>query len=79
MKKSYIIGVDVSKLTLDVHCHGQAECLLTANNIKGYKSLLKWLKQQVSKQLSEVIIVMEYAGCTRTSWRSFYTSSRLIM
>lgn len=62
MKKSFIIGVDVSKLTLDVHCHGGTECLLTANNIKGYKSLLKWIKHQVSKQLEEVIIVMEYAG-----------------
>ena len=62
MKKSFVIGVDVSKLTLDVHCHGGVECLLTANNIKGYKSLLKWIKHQVSKQVEEVIIVMEYAG-----------------
>ena len=62
MKKSYIIGVDVSKLTLDVHCHGQAECMLTGNNLKGYKSLLKWIKHQVSKQLGDVMLVMEYAG-----------------
>jgi transposase len=62
MKKSYIIGVDVSKLTLDFHCYGQAECLQTANNLKGYKSLLKWIKHQVSKQLNDVMVVMEYAG-----------------
>lgn len=62
MKKNYIIGVDVSKLTLDVHCYGQAECMLTTNNCKGYKSLLKWIKQQVSSRFSEVMLVMEYAG-----------------
>lgn len=61
MKKSFIIGVDVSKLTLDVHCYGQSECMQVTNNIKGYKILLKWLKK-ISSDISAVLLVMEYAG-----------------
>jgi transposase len=43
MKKSYIIGVDVSKLTLDVHCYGQADSLVIGNDGKGFKVLQKWI------------------------------------
>lgn len=61
MKKSYVIGVDVSKLTLDAHCYGISEFMLVANNTKGYKTLLKWIKK-LNRDLNEVIIVMEYCG-----------------
>lgn len=61
MKKSFVIGVDVSKLTLDAHCYGASELLLVANNAKGYKILLKWIRS-LNRDLSEVIIVMEYCG-----------------
>lgn len=61
MKKSYVIGVDVSKLTLDAHCYGKSEFMLVANTTKGYKTLLKWIKK-LNRDLSEVIIVMEYCG-----------------
>lgn len=61
MKKSFVIGVDLSKLTLDVHCYGKAECMLAANNSKGYKALLKWIRK-FTRDLSEVMIVMEYCG-----------------
>lgn len=61
MKKSFVIGVDVSKLTLDVHCYGKAEGMVVANNSKGYKALLKWIKE-LNRDLSEVIMVMEYCG-----------------
>jgi transposase len=61
MKKSYVIGVDVSKLTLDAHCYGFSEFMLVANNTKGYKTLLKWMKR-LNRDLNEVILVMEYCG-----------------
>lgn len=61
MKKSFVIGIDVSKLTLDAHCYGATELLLVVNNTKGYKTLFKWIKK-LNKDLSEVIIVMEYCG-----------------
>ena len=62
MKKHYIIGVDVSKLKLDVHCYGQVQSLLVSNDSKGFKELLKWMRKQINKELSSVMVVMEYTG-----------------
>ena len=62
MKKSYIIGVDVSKLKLDMHCYGQSNSLVISNDSKGFKSFLKWVKKAVSKDTSAVMVVMEYTG-----------------
>lgn len=61
MKKSFVIGVDISKLTLDVHSYEHAQCMLVGNDTKGYKALLKWIRK-LNKNLSEVIIIMEYCG-----------------
>lgn len=63
MTKMQIIGIDVSKLTLDVHCYGQsASPDAVANNSSGFKNLEKWIKQKVSKCNDEVFAVMEYTG-----------------
>jgi transposase len=62
MKKSYIIGVDVSKLKLDMHCYGGSNSLVISNDSKGFKSFLKWVKKAVSKDTSAVMVVMEYTG-----------------
>ena len=71
MKKSYVIGVDVSKLTLDAHCYGQTQCLLVGNNLTGHRSFLKWVKKQISKDVTEVLVVMEYAGMYTYSFEKF--------
>ncbi|SRR6266481_3736291 len=63
MKKMHIIGVDISKKTLDYHCYGH--CITPApvsNNVKGYRQFQKWIKLKVSREKSEVLIVMEYTG-----------------
>lgn len=62
MKKQFIIGADISKLTIDVHCHGQTEVTTISNDAKGYKQLLRWLKKQITTEFSSVIVVMEYTG-----------------
>jgi transposase len=62
MKKSYIVGVDVSKLKLDMHCYGQSNLLVISNDSKGFKSFLKWVKKEVSKDTTAVMVVMEYTG-----------------
>ena len=62
MKKSYIIGVDVSKLKLDMHCYGGSNSLVISNDSKGFKSFLRWVKKEVSKDTSAVMVVMEYTG-----------------
>jgi transposase len=62
MTKSYIIGVDVSKEKLDVHCHSHYESLIISNDQKGFLKLLKWISTHVSKDFSSVMVVMEYTG-----------------
>jgi transposase len=58
----FIIGVDVSKGKLDLHCYGQANTFVTGNDPKGFKALLKWVKKEVSKDTGSVLVVMEYTG-----------------
>ncbi len=62
MKKNFIIGIDVSKSKLDVHCHGQLKQLMVSNDTTGYKKLLRWIKKEVTKELVTVMVVMEYTG-----------------
>jgi transposase len=76
MKKGYVIGVDVSKLTLDAHCYGASQCMLVANTIKGYRALLKWIKK-LSQDLSEIIVVMEYCGVYTYSLEKFLHEHQL--
>jgi len=71
MKKKFIIGADISKLTVDVHCHGQIEIKTINNDAKGYKQLLQWLKKQVTNDISSIIVVMEYTGIYTYSFERF--------
>jgi len=71
MKKHYIIGVDVSKLKLDVHCYGQSQSLLVSNDSRGFKELLKWIRKEISKDVSSIMVVMEYTGIYTYSLEKF--------
>jgi transposase len=71
MKKSYIIGVDISKLKLDMHCYGQSDSLFVTNNVRGHKKFLKWIRKTVSKNLKEVVVVMEYSGIYSYGFEKF--------
>jgi len=63
MRKMHIVGVDVSKLTLDLHCYGHLNSPgPVSNNSRGFKQLEKWIKQKVSKCKDDVLFVMEYTG-----------------
>lgn len=62
MTKSYIIGVDVSKEKLDVHCHSHYESLIISNDQRGFLKFLQWMSSKVSKDFSSVMVVMEYTG-----------------
>ncbi len=62
MKKwNFILGVDVSKLTLDVHCAELNQHIKIENGAKGFALLKKWFKQ-LGIDLAKSIIVMEYTG-----------------
>ena len=71
MTKSYIIGVDVSKETLDIHCYSHYESLCIANGPGGFSKLLKWLSKKVCKDFSSVMVVMEYTGIYTYQFEGF--------
>lgn len=60
-KKEIFIGVDVSKLTLDVTVHGTKNHIRIVNNSEGFKQLLAWLKS-LNIALSDCWFVFEYTG-----------------
>lgn len=63
MKISNILGIDVSKSTLDCHLHLNSQQLdAVPNTAQGYKQIGKWLKKQCKGGLSEVLVVMEHTG-----------------
>jgi len=72
MKINHVVGIDVSKLTLDYHHHqSHAKSQTISNDEKGYRSLLQWLKKEVSKALEDIMIVMEHTGYYSYSLEQF--------
>lgn len=61
MKKTNIIGADLSKKTIDLHCHDTKTHFVISNNLIGFKSMVKWIVQR-SILLDDVVIVMEHTG-----------------
>lgn len=63
MKITHIVGIDVSKRTLDYHHYqGLGKSQTIGNDDKGYKVFLRWLKASVSKNVKEIMVVMEHTG-----------------
>ncbi len=62
MKKwDFILGIDVSKLTLDIHCAELNEHIKIINGTEGFVAFRKWAKE-FSIDLTNSIMVMEYTG-----------------
>jgi transposase len=62
MKITAIMGMDVSKKTLDCHLFVQQKSLPTVSNDgKGFKVIKGWLKKEL-KSLDGLLVVMEYTG-----------------
>lgn len=55
------VGIDVSKLTLDVFLYNKKEHKQFANTGKGFVAMQKWIKAEVS-DLEEVIYCFEHTG-----------------
>jgi transposase len=77
MQKKFIIGTDVSKCTLDIHCFGKPGCLTISNNARGFKELLKWIKKQVSKDFTSLMLVMEYTGIYTYNFENFLHEQKI--
>lgn len=62
MKKwKFIIGVDISKLTLDIHCAEKNRYTKISNGAEGFKLLQKWCKEE-QIDLKHSLVAMEYTG-----------------
>lgn len=62
MKKwNVILGVDVSKLTLDICCAARNLHLKIDNHAKGFGMFKKWCKTN-DIHLKDILVVMEYTG-----------------
>ena len=60
-KKEIFLGVDVSKLTLDVSTHGGKNHIKVVNSSEGFKQLVAWLKS-LNITLCDCWFVLEYTG-----------------
>jgi len=61
MNLAHIIGADLSKESIDLASSDTQSHLKINNSLKGFRQLLKWLKDQKIKT-SAVMIVMEHTG-----------------
>jgi transposase len=62
MDYSKIIGIDVSKLTLDVEVLPDGKVLQAENDGKGIKQLFRWLAKDCKVKLSEALFAFEHTG-----------------
>lgn len=63
MKITNVLGIDVSKTTLDCHLYVQKSQLEPVpNNEKGYKLINKWVLKNCKNSVKGLIVVMEYTG-----------------
>jgi transposase len=63
MKVTDIMGMDVSKNTLDCHLFVQQTSLApVCNDLKGFKSIKRWLGKELKKKTEGLLVVMEYTG-----------------
>ena len=77
MQKKFIIGADISKSTIDIHCFGKCAYITISNNEKGFKELLKWIKKHATAEFKDVIIVMEYTGIYTYNFENFLHAHEL--
>lgn len=66
MNYKWFVGIDISKLTLDVTLYSQekkkkSEHIKVDNNATGFKEILKWLKR-LKCNIQDVLFCMEHTG-----------------
>ncbi len=71
MKDLLIVGVDVSKSTLDFHCKPNDLFFQTENTIGGFRV---WLKKITATSLCKLLVVMEHTGSYSLKFESFLRS-----
>jgi transposase len=71
MKKKDVIGIDVSKLTIDTYVKLAQVHAKFSNDIKGFRQLVKWIKKHTDCQIEELLICFETTGMYSLQLASF--------
>lgn len=62
MKFKEVIGIDVSKLTLDLRMHKSEKEIELDNELNGFKAMIAWVDKHSNFSLSETVFVFEHTG-----------------
>jgi len=77
MKTKEIIGIDVSKLTIDVCIQSTQQVLQFKNNNTGFKQMLKWGFKNTTFAKEEILIVFEHTGMYSHNVSVFLTDENI--
>jgi transposase len=77
MKFKEVLGIDVSKKTIDVKLHCKEDFLQFENTIKGYKAMLVWGKKQSGLNMDQILICFEHTGLYSLSLAVFLTEQKI--
>lgn len=76
MKVLHIIGVDISKNSIDLFCHGVQSHLKIKNDVAGFNQLRLWLKQ-LKLSFSNLVFVMEHTGYYSYHFEDFLYQNKI--
>ena len=71
MKKKEVVGIDVSKLTIDAYIELAEVHAVFDNSTRGFKRLVKWIKKHIDCQLEELLVCFEITGLYSLQLASF--------
>ena len=77
MKFAETIGIDVSKLTLDVCIHVKQILTQVSNTKQGYKKLLLWVKKNADCPIEEILFCFEHTGMYSAALARFMSENQL--
>lgn len=77
MKFKEIIGIDVSKSTLDVCLHSPGIYLVVENSKSGYQKIISWVKKNADSPLDQVLFCFEHTGMYSYNLACYLTEKQL--
>ena len=76
MQETLIVGVDVSKKTLDLHFQPTSTTLQISNDLTGFKKCLQAIKRETGPG-SKVLVIMEHTGQYSYRFENFLRSREI--
>lgn len=77
MKKKDVIGIDVSKLTIDAYLKLAQAHAVFSNDTKGFRQLVKWIMKHTDCKTEELLICFETTGLYSLQLASFLSQSNI--